>query len=199
MKVPAQVFGSTPAMSFRRSTRPNRLNKPLTSSSLTPNGMSLTHPTRSGRAEGLRVGHGTSGAATVLRPHRFQELEGLRRRTPLLVALAGRHSEKGGETGMTRGEYASDLLQICQLPATLVSFPRPMSFAQATSSATETHQKGMMFNIAGWSETGDESASCDCLATARGCQGAKRRTHIRSALVFHISRRHSRLIVLFFF
>ena len=56
-----------------------------------------------------------------------------------------------------------------------------------------------MFNIAGWSETGDESASCDCLATARGCQGAKRRTHIRSALVFHISRRHSRLIVLFFF
>ena len=92
---------------------------------------------------------------------RFQELEGLRRRTPLLVALAGRHSEKGGETGMTRGEYASDLLQICQLPATLVSFPRPMSFAQATSSATETHQKGMMFNIAGWSETGDESASSD--------------------------------------
>ena len=62
---------------------------------------------------------------------------------------------------MTRGEYARDLLQICQLPATLVSFPRPMSFAQATSSATETHQKGMMFNIAGWSETGDESASSD--------------------------------------
>ena len=108
-----------------------------------------------------RVGHGTSGAATVLRPHGFQELEGLRRRTPLLVALAGRHSEKGGETGMTRGEYARDLLQICQLPATLVSFPRPMSFAQATSSATETHQKGMMFNIAGWSETGDESAFSD--------------------------------------
>ena len=107
------------------------------------------------------MGHGTSGAATVLRPHRFQELEGLRRRTPLLVALAGRHSEKGGETGMTRGEYASDLLQICQLLATLVSFPRPMSFAQATSSATETHQKGMMFNIAGWSETGDESAFSD--------------------------------------
>ena len=149
--------------------------------------------------EGFRVGHGTSGAATVLRPHGFQELEGFRRRTPLLVALAGRHSEKGGETGMTRGEYARDLLQICQLPATLVSFPRPMSFAQATSSATETHQKGVMVNIAGWSETGDESASCDCLATARGCQGAKRRTHIRSALVFHISRRHSRLIVLFFF
>ena len=69
--------------------------------------------------EGFRVGHGTSGAATVLRPHRFQELAGLRRRTPLLVALAGRHSEKGGETGMTRGEYARDLL-----PPELDALPR---------------------------------------------------------------------------
>ena len=50
---------------------------------------------------------------------RFQELEGLRRRTPLLVALAGRHSEKGGETGMTRGEYARDLL-----PPELDALPR---------------------------------------------------------------------------